>query len=222
MKKFLLIGLASVAAIVVVLLFAFGPGLLKLHRLQTYVAAAAEADEADGGPWPRLTDTCIGCHGVKGASQNQGYPSLAGQPASYVAAQLHNFASGQRANPTMRPLAMTLSEGEIKGLADYFARQSANENLPFKPDSGLRARGQQLVAAGGCAGCHGDQFMGQGQVPRLAGQGYDYILTQFDAFATGTRIEPTGTMKRISDGASPDERKAMATYLASFTPAKNQ
>lgn len=214
MKKILL----AVAALLALLLLFFGRDLLDLYRLMNYVETSSAAYQADDGPWPQLTDVCTGCHGVKGNSQHPGYPSLAGQPASYVAAQLRSFASGQRANPTMGPLAMTLSEAEIKGIADYFARQPASENPSFEAHPGLLDKGQKLVATGGCAACHGEQLMGREQMPRLAGQGHDYLLAQLDAFAVGTRSEPTGVMKTLAAAASADDRKAIASYLASLVP----
>lgn len=212
MKKIILL---SVAAIVVLGLVMAGPALLDLYRLQNYIEKSSTADVTDGGPWPRLTDACAGCHGFNGHSQDQRYPSLARQSSEYVAAQLRNFASGQRANPTMGPLAMTLSEVEIKQLSEYFARQPMVGNSTVNVDPGSLEKGRQLVATRSCAACHGDQLMGRGQFPRLAGQGYDYLVEQLDAFAAGTRSEATGAMKAISAAASPDERKAIAAYLAS-------
>jgi cytochrome c553 len=217
MKK---IVLPSIAVAVGLVLVFFGPGFLDLYRLQEYISASADAYHADGGSWPHLTDVCIACHGVKGTSLNQHYPSLAGQPAQYVAAQLQHFASGQRTNPTMGPLAMTLSEGEIKLLSDYYARQSASENRYFNADSRLRAKGEHLVGGGSCVACHGAGLRGRDQFPRLAGQGYDYILKQLNAFAAGTRSEPSGTMKSLAAAMSPEDREAVATYLASLAPNK--
>ena len=219
MKKRIVIGVAAIAAIAAVGALAFfGPDLLGLYRLDRFVDASAKAYEADGGPWPHVNDTCFICHGAKGNSLHQGYPSLAGQPATYLETQLHNFASGARRNPNMGPLSMTMDNAQIKDLADYFSKVPPVANHYFKPDAQLRAKGEQLVAGGNCASCHGAQLMGHDQFPRLAGQGYDYLVAQFDAFASGTRSEPTGMMKRIADGASPEDRKAIATYLASIEP----
>ncbi|NUO85020.1 MAG: c-type cytochrome [Cupriavidus sp.] len=218
MKKRILLGTAG--AIVAGLLAWLGPDLLGLYRLDRYISASAAAYETNSGPWPHVTDACIACHGVRGNSMHQGYPSLASQPAPYVAAQLHKFASAERHNPTMGPLAMTMSETEINHLADHFARQPAVANRTFTPDAVLRERGRQLVASGNCIACHGGQLMGRDQFPRLAGQGYDYLLAQFDAFADGARSDPTGMMKRIAMAASAQDRKAMASYLASLAPQK--
>ena len=216
MKKRIWIGVAALTA---ALALAFlGPDLLDLYRLDRYIDASAKTYQADGGPWPHVNDICFNCHGVKGNSRHQRYPSLAGQPAAYLETQLRNFATGERRNPNMGPLSMTMDDAQIKHLADYFSKVTPIENRYFKPDPQLRGKGQQLVADGNCAACHGAQLMGHDQFPRLAGQGYDYILAQFDGFASGTRNEPTGVMKRIAEGASVEDRKAIASYLASLEP----
>ena len=215
MKKTLWLGTSFLLVLALLML---GPELLDLYRLQNFVDTASAAALADGGPWPRLSDACAGCHGANGNSQHDGYPSLAGQPAPYVQTQLRRFANGERANPTMGPLAMTMSDAEILGLADHFARQPVGRNLHVEPDAALREKGRQLVAGSRCAACHGDGLMGRDQFPRLASQGYDYLLAQLDAFATGTRSEPTGAMKNYAAAASPEERQAIASYLASLAP----
>lgn len=213
MKKYILVGIAVVG---IALMVVYGPALLGVYRLTRFVAQSHEAYVAEGGPWPQLMDVCVFCHGVKGQSLHQGYASLAGQPAAYLEAQLRSFAGGQRANPNMAPLAMTLSDAEIKQLAAYYSRQPAMRKHYFEPDGAAREAGATLVKARACAGCHGEQMGGRDLSPRLAGQGYDYLLSQLDAYAAGTRRDPTGAMNALSATASPDERKAMATYLASM------
>lgn len=213
MKK--LITLAVVALIAGLLAF-YGRDALDLYRLMDHIATSSEASEADGGPWPRLTDACVGCHGRQGHSQHQQYPSLAGQPAPYLAAQLQRFASGERASPNMGPLAMTLSEAEIEQLSEYFAKQSAAANHSFKPDPALRKQGKKLAANGGCAACHGEGLVGREQFPRLAGQGHDYLLAQLNAFAQGRRKDPSGAMTAIAAALSEGDRQALAHYLAAL------
>ncbi|WPC03859.1 c-type cytochrome [Pseudomonas benzenivorans] len=216
MKKLLVLG---VVAVVAVLLAVYGRDGLDLYRLMGHVETSSEANQADGGAWPRLTDACIGCHGVQGHSQHQGYPALAGQPAPYLAAQLKRFASGERANPNMGPLAITLSEVEIEQLSAYFAKQPPTENRSFKPDPALREQGEKLAANGGCAACHGAGLLGHDQFPRLAGQGHDYLLAQLNAFAQGRRQDPTGAMTAIAATLSEGDRQALAHYLAALPPA---
>jgi len=212
MKKILLVG---VPAILLLLGAMYGRDLIDLYRLQTFITESAASEEASKGPWPNDIYECEGCHGVNGVSLHQGYPSLAGQPAVYLAAQLRSFASGQRRNPMMEPLAMTLSPKEISDVSEFFAAQPAQENKFFRGESSLAERGGQIVAKVNCAACHGPGLMGASQFPRLAGQSYDYLLKQLDGFADGTRRDPTNTMNQFAAGWTPEDRRAIATFLAS-------
>lgn len=218
MKKLVLVMLSVgllLAAIV------FGPAALDLYRLDRHINVSAQAYEAERGPWPQVSDTCVNCHGVDGRSVNQHYPSLAGQPSSYLAGQLRNYASGARVHPIMNAMARSLNPGEIDSLASYFARQPASDNRYFEPDQGLLEQGRPLVAAGACAACHGEGLMGKEQFPRLAGMGYDYLLKQLDGFADGSRRDHTQAMNALASSWSPAQRKAIAAILASHPVAKS-
>ena len=215
MKKIIALG---VIVVIAVLLAIFGRDLLDLYRLQSYITTSTEAYQAERGNWPHLTDACTGCHGSHGNSMNSRYPSLAGQPAAYLSAQLRNFASGQRLAPNMGPLAMTLSPDHIDLLANFYARQSVVAHAAVSPDEGLRDQGKQLVQTRGCTACHGAQLMGHEAYPRLAAQGQDYLLAQLNAFASGERIEPSGAMQAMAAALSAQERQAIAAYLAALVP----
>jgi len=215
MKK--MIGL-FVVTVIAVLLAVYGRDGLDLYRLMTFMDTSAAARDSDEGPWPRLTEVCLGCHGRQGNSVNQNYPSLAGQPASYLEAQLNKFARGERVSPTMAPLSMALTDSEIKFLAAYYARHFAVENVHFKPDAALQAKGEKLAKARGCSACHGEGLMGHDQLPRLAGQGHNYLLTQLNAFALGERKDPSGAMAAVAATLSEDDRSALAHYLAALAP----
>ncbi|MBI6658762.1 c-type cytochrome [Pseudomonas sp. MF6751] len=215
MKKIIALG---VMVVIAVLLAIFGRDLLDLYRLQSYITTSTEAYQAERGNWPHLTDACTGCHGSHGNSLNSTYPSLAGQPAAYLSAQLRNFASGQRLAPNMEPLAMTLSPDEIDQLAKFYARQSVGAHGAVSSDEGLKDQGKQLVQTRGCTACHGAQLMGHEAYPRLAAQGQDYLLAQLNAFASGERIEPSGAMQAMAAALSAQERQAIAAYLAALVP----
>jgi cytochrome c553 len=182
-------------------------------RFQRAIVDEAKAYEANGGSWPQLSDACVVCHGQNGDSVNQKYADLAGQPAAYIAGQLHAFADGRRSSPFMAPLALSLADADIRHLSEYFARQAVSNNV-FQPDATLRARGESLSK--GCTACHGDRLMGDKTNPRLAGQGYDYLLTQMDAYAANTRADATGAMNALAAALSQDDRRAVATYMASY------
>jgi len=66
---------------------------------------------------------CAGCHGPAGrGNAPAAYPSIQGQHATYVAAQLRAYKAGTRSsdpNQMMRNVAATLSEDEIDAVASY-------------------------------------------------------------------------------------------------------
>lgn len=212
MKKILLTNLAVAVVLAAIL---WGPDLLGAYRLQQYITTSNQAYVANGGPWPQVSDACVSCHGTNGNSVNQRYPVLAGQRPEYLAAQLHDFASGRRIHPIMNAVGQSLAESDIAWLADHFAHQHPSGNRYFKPDDKLRQKGEQIVSAGGCAACHGEGLMGKDRFPRLAGQGYDYLLSQLNGFADGARRDPANTMNLLASSWSPDDRAAIATFLAS-------
>jgi len=95
----------------------------------TFLAGGAQAQ--DGGSIKagrEATQTCAGCHGAKGNSATPAFPSLAGQPARYIAAQLTAYRGGKRENAIMNgqatlmmPIAAKLSDEEIAALATHIA-----------------------------------------------------------------------------------------------------
>jgi cytochrome c553 len=67
---------------------------------------------------------CIGCHGIPGyktAFPNVYHvPKIAGQQPGYIVNALKAYKSGERSHPSMRGIAASLSEEDMKQLADYY------------------------------------------------------------------------------------------------------
>lgn len=79
------------------------------------------------GAWERQVPECVSCHGPGGAGVGQAFPPLAGQPATYLAAQLNAWREGTRhndPNDLMGHIAKSLSAEEVTAVADYFANLS--------------------------------------------------------------------------------------------------
>ncbi|HDR9871615.1 TPA: c-type cytochrome [Burkholderia cenocepacia] len=218
MKRTWMIGAALVIAGVAAAGTLYGPDLVDGMRYQKSMAAIGEADRANGGAWPQPQETCFFCHGVHGQSQNAWYPSLSGQPATYLAAQLRAFAADQRRNATMGPLSRELDDAKIDALATYFARQAPARNEPVPADAALDRRGMALVAARSCRACHGAGLTGKDPAPRLAGQGQLYLEAQLAAFRSGERHDSTGAMNALAATLSGDDTRAVAHYLAGLSP----
>jgi cytochrome c553 len=76
-----------------------------------------------GGKAANQTPACIACHGPSGRGNPMAqYPSIRGQHATYVSAQLNAYKKGTRTtDPTkaMNEIAAKLSEEEIQAVASY-------------------------------------------------------------------------------------------------------
>ena len=79
-----------------------------------YAAGDAEAGKTKSA-------MCAACHGANGVSPTDFWPNLAGQKAGYLAKQLKDFKAGNRADPSMAPMAANLTDQDIEDLAAYYA-----------------------------------------------------------------------------------------------------
>ncbi len=162
---------------------------------------------------------CAQCHAFNGVSDASGaFPRLAGQSAYYLAAQLHDFASGVRASAIMTPIAKALSPDDIADVTAYFAGVSA-PLLPLKaPDPALVKRGQELAKAGGperlhCDNCYGPGGSGEPPViPYLAGQYAHYIAFTLQMWQEGFRKNSPDAMGAIAKKLDDRDILAVAAY----------
>lgn len=193
----------------------YGPEIVGLYRLSEQIETIAKEDAQAAGPWPRNSDACMYCHGVAGNSRSQVYPRLAGQPEGYLRKQLKSFADGTRSDPTMTPMALSMSDKELESLVSHFGKLKPLANDTFKSDPAQVQRGAALAQANGCTACHGAQLEGKGEFPRLAGQGHDYLREQLVRFKSGVRRDPTGAMQAVTSQLAQQDIDDLAQFLAS-------
>ena len=67
---------------------------------------------------------CIGCHGIPGYKtafpEVYHVPKIAGQQPGYIVNALKAYKSGERSHPSMRGIAASLDEAQMKALADFY------------------------------------------------------------------------------------------------------
>jgi cytochrome c553 len=81
------------------------------------------------------------------------------------------------------------------------------------------ALGEKVATTGACGTCHGADYKGAGDVPRLAGQHSLYLIRQLKDTQTGARKDKNvAVMKPIVAKLSDREMVAVAAYLASKSP----
>ena len=177
------------------------------------LAFAGTAAAADPQAGERKAPACVACHGEGGNSTNPAVPSIAGQPAQFLSTALYMFRAGNRQDPQMTPMAKPLSNTEMNDLAAYFSAQK-----PAPPRHRASAenatQGPELARKFHCTQCHGAGLLGQQQMPRLAGQQYDYLRAQLRGFRDRKRADLDGKMSESAQGLSDKDIDALADYMA--------
>jgi cytochrome c553 len=100
-------------------------GAIDPNRTSPYFVGADIENIIRNGDFARGLPPCAACHGARTGGPIE-TPTLTGQYASYLEAQLTAFASGQRHNDIyhrMRSVASKLTAAEIKLLAIFYSGQ---------------------------------------------------------------------------------------------------
>ena len=140
------------------------------------------ASRVSGGKKAAL---CLTCHVAKGTYFD---PILDGQPPAYLIAQLTAYKTGKRNNYGMNINAASLSTGDIRDLADFFASRKARPYPVF--DAGKAAAGMKVLSRLPCSSCHGSDYSGEGRIARLAGQSPKYLALEIHYIRSGNRPHP--------------------------------
>jgi cytochrome c553 len=186
--------------------------------------AEERAAPARGGLEAKL-EYCKTCHGLSG----QGYlgyfpmPRLAGQQPEYIEAQLRAFIERRRSNPIMRNVAHVLSPSMVTALAMHFRHLNPP---PFGgAPRGSIATGKRIYEEGlpeanvpACSACHGQDGKGQNEIPRLAGQLYQYTVGQLTGWKTargqGTTVDTSAIMAPTAHNLTRPQVEAIAAYVS--------
>ena len=199
--------------------------ILILGACLVALNASADGDAAAG---KSKAAVCGACHGVDGNSASAQFPKLAGQNASYIAAQLANFKSGKRQNAIMSGQAKGLSDQDMQDVAAYFSSQQRQTG---EADPGQVKQGETLYRNGNkdenvpaCVACHSPDGAGNFlmKVPALGGQHAGYVVAQLQAYAAGSRTtDPNKMMETIAARLTPAEMQAVASYIEGLHAAKS-
>ena len=162
-----------------------------------------------------LLAVCLACHGVSGVSNRELTPSLGGQPAFYVTAQLFLFRAGRRDALIMNEQAKALTDDDLRTLSEAIAKLPPPARPEKGRDAGKFQRGQAIVEQRHCTGCHGKAFDGHQNVPRVAHQREDYLAKALKDYRSGKRIGyGTAIMPETVSGLSDAQLDDVAHYLA--------
>lgn len=177
-------------------------------------SAQAHSQSPPAPKAPAIAQTCVACHGPKGVSTTKDTPSLAGQPDIFTQYQLVFMRDGQRQPGVMQGIVKILTDDHIRELGAYYAAL-----LP--PPAFARAeavdagKANAIMGPRRCGNCHKDDFSGQGETARLAGQRPDYLIKSLKDFRAGVRRgRGMGAMMEVSVTLKDEEIVLIAHYLA--------
>ncbi|WCE29781.1 c-type cytochrome [Vibrio sp. SCSIO 43137] len=171
--------------------------------------------------------TCAACHTATGNSLITQYPKIAGQHATYLAKQLKDLKLGAtsggkkgRYDPVMSPMAVALTEQDMKDLGAYYASLPISDNST--PEDVVE-QGKVLYLSGdaergltACVACHGPRGNGTelSGFPKISGQHADYIKIQLDKFKSGSRNNDLNAMMRdIAALLTEEEIDTLSKYV---------
>ena len=175
---------------------------------------------------PGSAESCLGCHGSDGISNDPNTPTISGASDFFIENQLFLFQGEER--PCVADLFAKVegtsaadhcalvadwSEDTIAEVAAHFSEQP-HQAADQSVDTG-RAEAGAAIHEASCARCHADS----GSDPAddagiLAGQWKPYLVRTMTDFREGRRMQPA-TMEREMQALSDDDIEALAAYYAS-------
>jgi len=175
---------------------------------------------------PSSAESCLGCHGADGISNDPDTPTISGASDFFIENQLFLFQGEER--PCVADLFAKVddapaadhcavvadwSEDTIVEVAAHYAEQpfqSADQSW-----DAARAEAGAAIHDANCARCHAD---GGGDPADdagiLAGQWKPYLVRTMKDYRAGLRFQPV-TMEREMTPLSDDDIQALAAYYAS-------
>jgi cytochrome c553 len=191
----------------------------------SFFAHAQGAKPGDPKEGEKKAAMCIGCHGIKGYQASfpeiHKVPMISGQGGKYIAAALTAYKKGERKHPTMRSIAVSLTDQDIADLSAFYETHGGQAAAVPEQAPAAKADVAKLFEKGACASCHGANFNKpiDGSYPKIAGQHADYLYVALKAYKTeGNANVGRGNpiMAGMAKQFSNAELRAMAEYLAAL------
>ncbi len=209
---------------------------LRLALPLAVVAVAFSAAGYASGANPQVSNQsvaekikyCEDCHGTSAQGYRGFYPipRLAGQQPEYLKNQLRAFIERSRPNPIMSNVAHVLRPAMIAAIAEHF-HQLHPGPIGGAPKN-LVAAGRNIFVNGvpedniaACAACHGPDATGTGEIPRLAGQLYPYVVKTLIGWPKERGQNPANPdtsliMKPVAHSLNKSQVEAVAAYVSSL------
>jgi cytochrome c553 len=183
-----------------------GLALAALLSLAALPAAAASLGE-------RLAP-CLACHGARGQSTIPEVPSLGAQPAYYLSIQLYMFREKMRVVEPMNAMLKGLDDDDLQKMAAMISQLPAPPPATEPAEPARLERARALVQQHRCNFCHNEDFSGEKNVPRLAGQREDYLVKALREYKSNTRRGYDASMADVMYPVTDTDILDLAHFLA--------
>jgi len=157
---------------------------------------------------------CLACHGANGQSGIPEVPSLGGQSLFYLTVQLLMFRDKLRVFEPMNQAMQGLTDDDLRSLAAHLAKLPPPKPVGGPIDQERMARASALIEQHRCNFCHQQNFSGEQNVPRLAGQREDYLVKAMREYKNNTRRGYDTSMADVLYPISDEQISDLAYFLA--------
>lgn len=183
---------------------------VDIEKMAMYFASQS-APERDPPPFgdpvagKAASAFCGKCHGSRGISHDPMVPSLAGQEPIYLVNAIKAYRDRERHCEEEEPRK---TDQEIQDIAAYYSTQRTLASVETV------ASGKELAAK--CDRCHAPTHRERKiNVPSLAGQSYDYLVSSMKEYRGEDR--DNSMMHKMSSKFDDEMIDAIATYYANKT-----
>ncbi|QIZ85579.1 c-type cytochrome [Bermanella marisrubri] len=154
---------------------------------------------------------CGYCHGKDGNSVKNDIPNLAEQNTEYLLKQFELFASGERKSYVMGQLSKSLTTEERINLSLFYSSQTVKPQTEIETSERGKEKYQTF-----CFACHGEDGHGNADLPRLAGQKYQFLVETLTAFKRGEKSRANSPMVKIMKTVDAKDIEPLARYIANM------
>jgi cytochrome c553 len=84
----------------------------------------------------------------------------------------------------------------------------------FKADPDKAALGKAKADETLCAMCHLGEFVGQNEIPKVAGQNFDYVIKTLKDFKAKNRTNDAGNMTSVASTLSEQDIENLGHYIS--------
>lgn len=182
-----------------------------LPAVMALVSPAALADAPAG---EKKAELCVLCHRP---DNTHAAPLLDGLPVNYLLKQFEFYKSGKRFGPAMQTNLSPFSVEDWRDIAEFFSsRRPTTAVTKSNADKQTTEIGSRMATSYGCGSCHGSEYRGTSDVPRLAAQLRNYLALHIGRLQRDRDLHPP--MSASGQPIPPADVEAMATYFGSLPP----